>query len=150
MCANRRASPVDTHALHDAHVGTKYSLVACTASQHVLETLLKKWAYTVCDHHAVMAAGEIGDTWVFGVASDPLKTANFRAASRLRAACIEDPACPSEVCAEPWWHEITDVKHCGSPVLHNPAHHFLQTLDVCAGSLHARFSNSKMFARHSK
>lgn len=42
-------------------------------------------------------ADEIGDTWVFGVQSDPLKTANFRAASRLRAACIADPACPSEV-----------------------------------------------------
>lgn len=44
-----------------------------------------------------MRAEEIGDTWVFGVQSDPLKTANFRAASRLRAACIANPDCPSDV-----------------------------------------------------
>ncbi|KAF6263057.1 hypothetical protein COO60DRAFT_1635480 [Scenedesmus sp. NREL 46B-D3] len=43
-----------------------------------------------------IVTGEIGDTWVFGVQSDPLKTANFRAASRARAACIADPACPSQ------------------------------------------------------
>ncbi|WIA38239.1 hypothetical protein OEZ86_001582 [Tetradesmus obliquus] len=43
-----------------------------------------------------VVTGEIGDTWVFGVQSDPLKTANFRAASRARAACIDDPACPSQ------------------------------------------------------
>lgn len=44
-----------------------------------------------------LCAGEIGDTWVFGVQSDPLKTANFRALSRLRAACIKQPTCPSDV-----------------------------------------------------
>lgn len=52
-------------------------------------------AYTTVG--CVVAAGEIGDTWVFGVASDPLKTANFRAASRIRAACLAEPACPSMV-----------------------------------------------------
>jgi hypothetical protein len=46
---------------------------------------------------AAAPAGEIGDTWVFGVQSDPLKAANFRAASRARAACIDDPTCPSQV-----------------------------------------------------
>jgi hypothetical protein len=46
---------------------------------------------------AFVSAGEIGDTWVFGVQSDPLKTANFRAVSRLRAACINTPTCTSGV-----------------------------------------------------
>eukprot|EP00775_Hariotina_reticulata_P006744 gene6744-6964_t len=43
--------------------------------------------------------GEIGDTWVFGVQSDPVKTANFRAAARARAACTADPTCPSDTAA---------------------------------------------------
>lgn len=46
--------------------------------------------------NGVVHAGEVGDTWIFGVQSDPLKTANFRAASRARAACIADAACPSD------------------------------------------------------
>jgi len=36
---------------------------------------------------------------VFGVQSDPVKTANFRAASRVRAACLVDPHCPSNTAA---------------------------------------------------
>jgi hypothetical protein len=44
-----------------------------------------------------LSADEIGDTWVFGLQSDPLKTANFRALSRLRAACLQQPSCPSDV-----------------------------------------------------
>ncbi|KAF8062055.1 hypothetical protein HT031_004315 [Scenedesmus sp. PABB004] len=43
-----------------------------------------------------VVTGEVGDTWINGVASDPAKTADFRAASRARAACLADPACPSE------------------------------------------------------
>lgn len=42
-------------------------------------------------------AGEIGDSWIHGVGSDPLRVADFRAASRARAACVADPACPSQV-----------------------------------------------------
>jgi hypothetical protein len=45
-----------------------------------------------------VVTAEIGDTWVFGAAADPLRTANFRAAARARAACIADTGCPSEVC----------------------------------------------------
>jgi hypothetical protein len=35
----------------------------------------------------------VGDTWVFGVQSDPLKVADFRAVQRYRTACVADGAC---------------------------------------------------------
>jgi len=53
--------------------------------------------YLTCS--VLLFSGEIGDTWIFGVQSDPVKTANFRAASRARAACIADPHCPSDTAA---------------------------------------------------
>ncbi|CAD7700287.1 unnamed protein product [Ostreobium quekettii] len=37
--------------------------------------------------------GEIGDTWIHGAASDPLKTAEFREVQRQRAACLGTGAC---------------------------------------------------------
>eukprot|EP00038_Savillea_parva_P014002 m.9819 g.9819 ORF g.9819 m.9819 type:complete len:715 (-) comp2679_c0_seq1:122-2266(-) len=36
---------------------------------------------------------EIGDGWIYGVPSDPLKNAQFRAACRLRRQCISDGRC---------------------------------------------------------
>jgi hypothetical protein len=36
---------------------------------------------------------EIGDGWIFGVPSDPLKNAQFREASRQRLACVESGEC---------------------------------------------------------
>jgi len=36
---------------------------------------------------------EIEDGWIYGVASDPLKNSQFRAASRLRLACVEGGEC---------------------------------------------------------
>ena len=38
-------------------------------------------------------SGEIGDTWIQGVASDPWKTAVTREAMRLRSKCLESGAC---------------------------------------------------------
>jgi len=38
---------------------------------------------------------EVGDTWIHGVASDPWKTAAFRAISRLRASCVRASTQPS-------------------------------------------------------
>lgn len=49
-------------------------------------------------------AGEIGDTWVFGAASDPGKTARFRAVARAAAACAADAGCASE---GPAWRNFT-------------------------------------------
>eukprot|EP01114_Cavostelium_apophysatum_P014791 TRINITY_DN3921_c0_g1_i1.p1 TRINITY_DN3921_c0_g1~~TRINITY_DN3921_c0_g1_i1.p1 ORF type:complete len:770 (+),score=169.72 TRINITY_DN3921_c0_g1_i1:47-2311(+) len=36
---------------------------------------------------------EVGDTWVYGIPSDPLKAAQFRAISRVRSACLQTPVC---------------------------------------------------------
>ena len=36
--------------------------------------------------------GEIGDSWIHGVGSDPLKTAQYRALSRLRKKLIQEKA----------------------------------------------------------
>lgn len=36
---------------------------------------------------------EIGDTWIYGVGSDPWKTAQFRALMRARKACLADGKC---------------------------------------------------------
>ena len=39
---------------------------------------------------------EIGDAWIYGVPSDPLKNAQFREAARQRAACLSSGACDAE------------------------------------------------------
>ena len=36
---------------------------------------------------------EMGDTWIYGVPSDPLKNAKYRAANRLREACLASGSC---------------------------------------------------------
>jgi hypothetical protein len=73
--------------------------MCCMLPIHVTAAVLCVPMRVLCVpmHMLCLLVDEIGDTWVFGVQSDPLKTANFRAASRLRAACITDPHCPSEV-----------------------------------------------------
>eukprot|EP00040_Diaphanoeca_grandis_P025095 m.138598 g.138598 ORF g.138598 m.138598 type:complete len:904 (+) comp30005_c0_seq1:320-3031(+) len=40
-----------------------------------------------------VVTAEIGDTWIQGASSDPLKVAQFRAISRLRSECIEAGTC---------------------------------------------------------
>jgi hypothetical protein len=42
-------------------------------------------------------AGEVGDTWIHGVASDPAKVADYRAVLRLRTACLASGACEEQV-----------------------------------------------------
>eukprot|EP01052_Picozoa_sp_SAG31_P040738 SAG31_NODE_5979_length_2228_cov_1.962424_1_plen_115_part_00 len=45
-----------------------------------------------------VVTAEIGDAWIYGVPSDPLKCAQFRAAGRLRDECIGSGKCsPSSV-----------------------------------------------------
>ena len=39
---------------------------------------------------------EIGDTWLYGVPSDPLKNVHFREMSRRRRACVEERRCHPE------------------------------------------------------
>jgi hypothetical protein len=43
-----------------------------------------------------VVSAEIGDTWVHGCASDPLKLATFRAMMRLFAACVDAKRCDLE------------------------------------------------------
>ena len=38
---------------------------------------------------------EMGDTWIHGSGTDPLRVAKWRALSRLHADCLRDPHCPS-------------------------------------------------------
>jgi hypothetical protein len=41
-------------------------------------------------------AGEIGDTWLYGVASDPAKVADYRSVLRLRTACLASGECSEQ------------------------------------------------------
>jgi hypothetical protein len=43
-----------------------------------------------------VVTAEIGDGWLYGVPSDPLKNAQFREAARQRAACLASGACDAE------------------------------------------------------
>lgn len=40
-----------------------------------------------------VVTAEMGDTWIYGVPSDPLKNAQFRAANRLRESCLAAGHC---------------------------------------------------------
>eukprot|EP00775_Hariotina_reticulata_P003530 gene3530-3799_t len=43
-----------------------------------------------------VVTGEIGDTWIHGVASDPARMADYRAVLRARDTCVHDPQCDSQ------------------------------------------------------
>ena len=45
-----------------------------------------------------VVTSEIGDTWIWGVASDPIKAQQFRAIQRMRSECITSESCNTEVC----------------------------------------------------
>lgn len=45
--------------------------------------------------HLPVVESEIGDTWIMGASSDPVKVARYRAASRARAACAAEGRCSS-------------------------------------------------------
>ena len=40
-----------------------------------------------------VVTAEIGDAWIYGVPSDPLKCAQFRAVARVRDECLSSGAC---------------------------------------------------------
>ncbi|ELR18406.1 uncharacterized protein ACA1_138180 [Acanthamoeba castellanii str. Neff] len=53
---------------------------------------------------------EIGDTWIYGVASDPLKLAQFREVLRLRRACLAARSCsPSDAAFREFDRLLTKV-----------------------------------------
>ena len=43
-----------------------------------------------------VVTAEIGDTWIYGASTDPLKVAWYRAAARLRAACLAGGDCTAD------------------------------------------------------
>lgn len=47
-------------------------------------------------HHLPVVEREIGDTWIYGASSDPLKVAKARAAYRAREACVNAGACDAK------------------------------------------------------
>lgn len=47
-----------------------------------------------------VVTGEIGDTWIYGVGSDPIKVRNYRAVMRMRSQCIWDGSCMPQVRAD--------------------------------------------------
>lgn len=40
--------------------------------------------------------GEVGDTWIHGVASDPAKSQRFRAIQRMRSRCLLEESCTAQ------------------------------------------------------
>ncbi|KAF6255451.1 hypothetical protein COO60DRAFT_212733 [Scenedesmus sp. NREL 46B-D3] len=51
-----------------------------------------------------VVTGEIGDTWIHGIASDPGRMADYRATLRARHTCRQTPHCDSE---SPAFHNFT-------------------------------------------
>jgi hypothetical protein len=43
-----------------------------------------------------VVTGEIGDTWIHGVASDPIKMKQFRAIMRMRSQCLLSESCTAQ------------------------------------------------------
>lgn len=58
-----------------------------------------------------VVTGEIGDTWIHGVASDPVKIKDYRAMMRMRSQCLYDGGCVIQVRHPPQPHP---------PLVHNP------------------------------
>ncbi|KAJ3063083.1 hypothetical protein HK102_008575, partial [Quaeritorhiza haematococci] len=52
-------------------------------------------AFEECRGKMETVVGEAGDTWIYGVPSDPYKVAAVRHLSRLRLSCISDAHCDS-------------------------------------------------------
>ena len=40
--------------------------------------------------------GEIGDTWIHGISSDPTKSKNYRAIQRMRSKCLLEESCTAQ------------------------------------------------------
>jgi hypothetical protein len=53
-------------------------------------------------HVCVCCSGEVGDTWVHGIASDPGRMADYRAVLRARRDCEAATHCDSQVGSCMW------------------------------------------------
>jgi hypothetical protein len=73
-------------------------VVPCFVPVSYLKTVPPCLLYRLaCCTALLLVPGEIGDTWIHGVASDPARMADYRAVLRARDACVQDPHCDSQV-----------------------------------------------------
>jgi hypothetical protein len=77
------------HTVEEIHA-TYSNLLARYPNAEVIPTNLTEIAHAVQPHRAQLpvVTQEIGDTWIHGVASDPLKVARYREVCRLRSAWV--------------------------------------------------------------
>jgi hypothetical protein len=77
------------HTLQEVQ-GTYSMLRARFPNARITATNLSEIANAVEPYHSALpvVAAEIGDTWIHGIASDPLKVARYREVARLRQAWI--------------------------------------------------------------
>ncbi len=77
------------HTVEEIHT-TYTTLRARFPNAEVIPRSLTDMAHAVQPHHGILpvVAAEIGDTWIHGVASDPLKVARYREVCRLRQAWL--------------------------------------------------------------
>jgi hypothetical protein len=98
-------APGSTEAMHLAHTGDNFGppsindieelfarLQAKYPQARIIASTLDAFAAAVLENRAALPVleQEIGDSWIHGVASDPLQTARFRALLRLREQWIAD------------------------------------------------------------
>jgi len=97
-----------THALATAWRGDNAGPHTLEEAQEVFTTIRKtfpnanvfatsfdSFVDVLKDHVADLpvVTSEIGDTWIYGVASDPLKQALYRTTLQLRQACVDSGSC---------------------------------------------------------
>lgn len=97
-------APGGTHALHLAHTGDNLgpppieeieelflALQAKYPQARIVASTLDAFAQAVLENRGELPVleSEIGDSWIHGVASDPLQTARLRALLRLRTRWVE-------------------------------------------------------------
>ena len=77
------------HTVEEIHA-TYSTLLARYPNAQIIPTNLTEIAHAVEPHRAQLpvVTQEIGDTWIHGVASDPLKVARYREVCRLRSAWV--------------------------------------------------------------
>jgi len=88
---NRGAPPIDFAQGAVDQISQKYSGANVTVS--TFDAFFKIANQADIKSQLPVVTSEIGDGWIYGVPSDPLKNAQFREACRLRKECIESKQC---------------------------------------------------------
>ena len=88
---NTGPAPLDDVANFYAQVSSRYPGAKVSAS--TFDAFFKIANEPAIKAQLPVVTEEIGDGWLYGVPSDPLKNAQFREASRQRLACINSGVC---------------------------------------------------------